>query len=252
MHMHPIIQALLLSLASLPAVLSAQQLRLQHIRSLSIPSDDGQQGVATDGKYLYVQNTQQLFQYNLNGKLLHASSRLTLHHGGIAWVAGKLYCAVSGCEPTGSPVQRVHVYDPQTFQLLQQHDVSRHFSICAGGIAYRRNHFYVAASFFDNDHMDTIVQFTAHFNHVKTYQVPIRSPFGIQGLEYLPDSDQFQIHSHGKDFYRINARFDQASLVRGKAAFDLQDLTRLDNQTLLINHRDAAKLVFVRVLTDGR
>ena len=252
MHMHPIIQALLLSLASLPAVLSAQQLRLQHIRSLSIPSDDGQQGVATDGKYLYVQNTQQLFRYDLTGKLLHTSSRFTLHHGGIAWVAGKLYCAVSGCEPNGSPVQRVHVYDPQTFQRLQQHDVSRHFTICAGGVAYRRNHFYVAASFFDNEHMDTIVQFNAQFNHVKTHRVPFRSPFGIQGLEYLPDSDQFQIHSHGQDFYRINARFDPQSLVRGKAAFELQDLARLDNQTLLINHRDAAKLLFVRVITNGR
>ena len=37
---------------------------------LQIPTDDGQQGVATDGKFVYVQNTQQLFKYDLNGKLV--------------------------------------------------------------------------------------------------------------------------------------------------------------------------------------
>ena len=37
---------------------------------LLIPSDDGQQGVATDGEFIYVQNSQQLFKYLLNGKLI--------------------------------------------------------------------------------------------------------------------------------------------------------------------------------------
>ncbi|MBB73123.1 MAG: hypothetical protein CMJ75_01275 [Planctomycetaceae bacterium] len=242
---------LFLSLVSLSAAQPAEQLRMKQIRSLSIPTDDGQQGIATDGKYLYVQNTQQLFKYDLNGALLKTGSRQKYHHGGITWVAGRLYCAVSGCEPTGSPIQRVHVYDPRTFQLLQQHDVSTHFAICAGGIAYRRNHFYLAASYFDDDHPDTIVQFDAHFKHVKTHRVAFRSPFGIQGLEYLPDTDQFQIHSHGRDFYRINPRFDLQSLVRGQADFELQDLARFDKQTLLVNHRDAAKLLFVRIVSSG-
>ena len=252
MHFRLSLRFLLFCVACLPRPLPAEQLRLQHLRSLSIPTDDGQQGVATDGKHLFVQNTQQLFKYDLNGRLLNTSSKQTLHHGGITWVAGKLYCAVSGCEPTGSPIQRVHVYDPETFRLLQHHDISKHFTICAGGIAYRKNHFYLGASFFDNDHTDTIVQFDAQFTHIKTYQVAFRSPFGIQGLEYLPASDQFQIHSHGRDFYRINACFDRQSLLPGQANFELQDVARLDDQTLLINHRNAAKLLFVRVIADGR
>ena len=244
--------SLLLSTAVLPTPLSGEELQYKLVRALSIPAADGQQGIATDGKSLYVQNTQQLFKYDLDGKLLRSGPKLKLHHGGITWVEGKLYCAVSGCEPNGSPIQRVHVYDPETFQFRQSHDVSKHFTICAGGIAYRRNHFYLAASYFDNDHPDTIVQLDTHFKHVKTYRVAFHSPFGIQGLEYLPASDQFQIHSHGHDFYRINARFENQSLLRGKADFDLQDLARLDPQTLLINHRAAEQLWYVRVLSKGR
>ena len=56
---------------------------------LLIPSNDGQQGVATDGEFIYVQNTQQLFKYRLNGQLLVKGPRLKLHHGGIVFVKGR-------------------------------------------------------------------------------------------------------------------------------------------------------------------
>ena len=69
---------------------------------LQIPTDDGQQGVATDGKYVYVQNTQQLFKYDLNGKLVKAGPKLMLHHGGIVHVKGLVYAAVSGCDSNGT------------------------------------------------------------------------------------------------------------------------------------------------------
>ena len=55
------------------------------IKRLVIPSDDGQQGVATDGEFIYVQNTQQLFKYRLNGKFVMEGPRLKLHHGGIVF-----------------------------------------------------------------------------------------------------------------------------------------------------------------------
>ena len=46
---------------------SGQQkhLSMPIIKKLVIPSDDGQQGVATDGEFIYVQNTQQLLKYRL-------------------------------------------------------------------------------------------------------------------------------------------------------------------------------------------
>ena len=40
---------------------------------LQIPADDGQKSVTTDGKFFYVQNTQPLFKYDLNGKLVRQS-----------------------------------------------------------------------------------------------------------------------------------------------------------------------------------
>ena len=232
----------------LPGSLYGGELCFQVTRELAIPSDDGQQGIATDGVHLFVQNTQQLFKYDREGKLVLAGPKRKLHHGGITHVDGKLYCAVSGCDAGGSPIHRINVYDAQSLRFMTTHDVSGHFTVCAGGIAYRNKHFYVAESYFDDDHSDYIVQFDAKFRHIKSHRVAFRSSFGIQGLEYLPDSDQFQIHSHARDFYRINARFDNATLVRGKTDFDLQDLARLDAHTLVTNHRAAAKILFVKVV----
>ena len=45
----------------------------------------GQQGIATDGKHVYVQATHVLLKYNLGGKLLAKSSRRRYHHGGITY-----------------------------------------------------------------------------------------------------------------------------------------------------------------------
>ena len=231
-----------------PGLLSGGELRFQVTRVLSLPSDDGQQGIATDGVHLFVQNTQQLFKYDLSGKLLVTGPKRKLHHGGITHVAGKLYCAVSGCEPAGSPIHQINVYDSESLKLLATHDVRQHFTVCAGGIAWHRKHFFVAESYFDDDHEDRIVQFDATFKHVKTHTVAVRSPAGIQGLEYLPESNQFQVHSHAGDFYRINAHFDNTSVIPGKSDFALQDLARLTAETILVNHRAAASVLFVKVV----
>ena len=85
------------------------------------------------------------------------------------------------------------------------------------------------------------------FRHIKTHEINFKSPFGIQGLEYLPGRDQFQVHSHGKAFYRINGRLENDSLIIGQSGFDLQDLTRLDRKTLIINHRGTESLEFVEI-----
>ena len=86
---------------------------------LQIPADGGQQGVATDGKFVYVQNTQQLFKYGLNGKLVTAGPKLMLHHGGIVHVKGLVYAAVSGCDSNGTNQHRVHVYNAQSLALIE-------------------------------------------------------------------------------------------------------------------------------------
>jgi len=108
---------------------------------LQIPADDGQQGVATDGKFVYVQNTQQLFKYDLNGKLVTAGPKLMLHHGGIVHVKGLVYAAVSGCDSNGTNQHRVHVYNAQSLALIEKHDVGAHFTVCAGGITHHKSHF---------------------------------------------------------------------------------------------------------------
>ena len=238
---------LLLSLLIPLAAEAAEPLGFQVKRQLHLPSDDGQQGIGTDGKFLFVQNTQQLFKYDLDGELIKAGPKLRLHHGGIVCVNGKIYVAVSGCEPAGTNQHLVHVYDAQSLALLEKHEIGEHFTVCAGGIAYRKGRFFVAESFFDNDHFDRIVEFDSQFKHGTHHTVKFKSPYGIQGLEYLPATDQFHVHSHGRDFYRIDASFQNDSLIAGKADFDLQDVTRLDAKTLVVNHRADESLLLIKL-----
>ena len=105
----------------------------------------------------------------------------------------------------------------------------------------------MAESFFDDEHLDKIVDFDASFQHIKDYRIDFKSPYGIQGLEYLPGTDQFQIHSHGKVFYRINGHFEIHSLILGQANFELQDLARIDAETLVVNNREDQTLEFVKI-----
>ena len=59
------------ALSLIPLVVEAGDPLVFHVTGrLQIPADDGQQSVATDGKFVYVQNTQPLFKYDLNGKLV--------------------------------------------------------------------------------------------------------------------------------------------------------------------------------------
>ncbi len=236
----------ILSLITLIATgLRADSLSFTIQRELHLPTSDGQQGIATDGKFLYVQLTQQLLKYDLRGTLIRKSAKFELHHGGITVVGKKVFVAVSKCERTGTKRHFVHEYDTGTLEFVAKHEVGTHFSVCAGGIAHRKGRFFVAESFFDDDHSDRIVEFDKSFQLVTVHEVSFRSPYGIQGLEYLPETDEFQVHSHGRDFYRINARFESESIVKGRAEFDLQDLARLDAETLVVNRRDAKKLIFI-------
>ena len=229
------------------AIKAEEPIRFRVKRELHLPSDDGQQGIATDGQFLFVQNSQQLLKYDLDGNLVQAGPRLPLHHGGIVCLRGKIYAAVSGCDPEGTDEHYVHVYDGRSLALVEKHDIGAHFTVCAGGIAYRQGRFFVAESFFDNDHLDRIVEFDESFQPIQDYTISFKSPYGVQGLEYLPATDQFQIHSHGSAFYRINASFQNDSLVEGQAEFDLQDVARLDEQTLLVNQRQAESVLFIEL-----
>ena len=235
----------------LTTALSGEPLSFVVQRELHIPADDGQQGIATDGEFFYVQLTRQLRKYDLSGDLVKVGPRSELHHGGATVVGDRAFVAVSGCESEGTRKHFVHVYDTRTLGLVTVHDIGKHFSVCAGGIAYRKGRFFVAESFFDDDHTDRIVEFDANFKQIRVHDVKFRSPHGIQGLEYLPVTDQFQVHSHGRDFYRINARFESESIVAGTADFDLQDVARLDAEVLVINRRDVEKLVFVKSQSAG-
>ncbi len=226
---------------------SPEELTFQVIRELSIPTKESQQGIGTDGRYLYVQTSYRLMKYDLDGKLVAAGDRLESHHGGITVVDGKVYCAVSQCSKEGTDKHWVRVYDAESLKHLASHDVGQHFSVCAGGIAHLDGHFFVAESFFDNDHADRIVEFDAAFRHVRTHEIDFKSPYGIQGLDYLPATDQFQVHSHGLEFYRINSRLESASIQPGKAGFNLQDVAFQKDDVVIVNSRKAQKVLFVRV-----
>ncbi len=142
----------------------------------------------------------------------------------------------------------IRVYDTGSLQLVTSHDVGRHFSVCAGGIAHHDGRFFVAESFFDNDHADRIVEFDAAFQYIRTHEPEFKSPYGIQGLEYLPATDQFQIHSHGPEFYCANSRFESHSIRAGRASYKLQDVALLKDDILLVNSRKAQKVLFVRIV----
>lgn len=224
-----------------------KELTFQVIRELSIPTEESQQGIGTDGQHLYVQTSYRLLKYGLDGKLVATGERSRWHHGGITVVDGKVYCAVSECSKEGTDKHWVRVYDAESLKHVASHDVGRHFSICAGGIAHRDGHFFVAESFFDDDHTDRIVEFDSAFRHIRTHEIDFKSPYGIQGLDYLPSSDQFQVHSHGPEFYRINSRLESASIRPGKAGFNLQDVALQKKDVLIVNSRKAQRVLFVRV-----
>lgn len=214
----------------------------------SFPETSGvQQGIATDGTYVYVQSTSLLVKYDLEGREVARSGKLELHHGGITYHEGRIYATASECCKQGTRVHWVYVYDAETLGKVAEHDIGEHFTVCAGGIAYYDGHFYVAESYFDNDHGDYVVQFDPEFKVVATYHVDFNCPFGIQGLDYLPSRHQFMVNSHGRAFYFIDPNFDNATIVPGTAPFALQDVASLDAATILLNDRDGKRVVFASV-----
>ncbi len=210
-------------------------------------SGGGQQGIATDGKHVYVQYTTQLVKYDLEGKLLARGEKSRWHHGGICHHDGKIYAAVSECARKGSKKHWVYVYDAGSLKKLAEYDIGKKFDVCAGGIACHDHHFYVAESYYDNDHDDYIVQFDAEFKPVRSYRIRFKCPYGIQGLDYLPSIGKFMVNSHGKAFYLIDPDFDRRTLEPGTAPFALQDVASLNATTVLINDRAGKRVVFVRI-----
>ncbi len=207
----------------------------------------GQQGIATDGKHVYVQSTFVLTKYDLRGKRLANGDKQRWHHGGIAYHDGKIYAAVSECVKTGTRKHWVYVYDAETLEKVAEHDVGKKFGVCAGGIAYHDHYFYVGESYFDNDHDDYVVQFDTDFKPVRSYRVRFKCPYGIQGLTYLPSAKKFMVNSHGRAFYLIDTKFDSRTIEPGRAPFALQDVACLDRSTVLINDRSGKRVVFARL-----
>ncbi|MBN2376560.1 MAG: hypothetical protein JXD22_09170 [Sedimentisphaerales bacterium] len=203
----------------------------------------GQQGIATDGSFIYIQ-AKNLLKFDMEGKLICQSEPQDIHGGGITHHDKKIYVASSKCDPAGTKVHKVYVYNAQDLKKIAEYDIGEHFGICAGGIAYYDNHFYVAESYWDNDHYDYIVKFDEEFNFVASYQVEFKCPYGIQGLDYIAYLGVFQVNSHGKDFYRINTNFDSGTVEPGRAPFDLQDVACLNQNTLLYNDRAGRRIVF--------
>ena len=232
--------------ATKPRPAGTPSLKLTVSRSFPV-AQVGQQGIATDGKCVYVQCTSILLKYDLKGKLLAKSDRARLHHGGITHHDGRIYAAVSKCAKTATRKHWVYVYDAANLKRLAVYDVGDRFEICAGGIARHDGHFYVAESYYDSDHDDYLVVFDADFKAVRSHRIAFKCPYGIQGLDYLPALGKFMVNSHGREFYLIDPDFDVGTLRPGLAPFALQDVACLKGSTVLINDRAGKRVVFARV-----
>ena len=91
------------------------------------------------------------------------------------------------------------------------------------------------------------VQLISFSQFSQDHQIDFKSPFGIQGLEYIPQKKSFQVHSHAEIFYQINDRFEKESMVIGRASFELQDLALLNKNTIISNNRDAQTIEFAKI-----
>ncbi len=212
----------------------------------------GQQGIATDGTHIYVQSTFVLAKYDRQGTLLAKTEKLEWHHGGITYHEGHVYAAVSECAKEGTDKHWVYVYDAESLTKSAIYDVSKHFTVCAGGIAYLDGHFYVAESYYDNDHPDYVVQFDTDFHFVAAFTIDFKCPYGIQGLAYLPESDKFMVNSHGKPFYLISRDFRNSTLERGEAPFAMQDIAHFNGTALVLNDRPGRRIVFAELTTSNK
>ncbi len=223
---------------------SSLVLTISHTFPEAVP---GQQGIATDGTHVYVQSTSVLAKYGIEGTLLKKTEELEWHHGGIAYHEGHIYAAVSACPREGTDKHWVFVYNAETLAKTATYDIAEYFKVCAGGIAYFDGHFYVAESYYDNDHADYIVQFDREFKFVAAFKIDFKCPYGIQGLAYLPERDKFMVNSHGKAFYLIGTDFDNATLELGEAPFALQDVAFLKGTTIVLNDRPGRRIAFAEL-----
>ncbi len=214
-------------------------------------SVDVQQGIATDGEHIFVQSTKVLAKYDGAGRLIQKSAEREWHHGGIAYHDGHIYAAVSECSRAGTEKHWIVVYDAESLEEVAIHDMSAYFTVCAGGIAYHDGHFYVAESYYDDDHRDYIVEFDEDFQLVAKHRVEFKSPYGIQGLAYLPSVDRFILNSHGKAFYLIDTDFDSESIEYGSAPFALQDVAHFDGGTFVVNDRAGRRVVLTELARDS-
>jgi len=215
------------------------------VRKFFAAPGGAQQGIATDGTHVFVQSTFVLVKYDMTGAELARTSKLEWHHGGITYHDGKVYAAASECCKKGTKVHLVCVYDAETLEKVAEHDIGEHFTVCAGGIAYYDGHFYVAESYFDDEHNDYIVEFDPAFNRVASYTLDFKCPYGIQGLDYIPQLKKFMVNSHGREFYLVDTSLDSGTVEPGLAPFNLQDVAYLNPATLLLNQRDSREVAFV-------
>src|SRR3989344_5672823 len=198
-----------------------------------------QQGVATDGTFVYISDTTKIYKYTLGGVLVTSSTAIADHFGGIDYYDGHIYAATSECPSSGTSVrQYVYKYDTD-LQKVAEFDISADFTICAGAIAYHDNNFYVAESYFDSANDDKIVKYDTSFNTVATYTLNHKCVLGIQGIEYIDSLDKFRILCHSTEYLDVDTSFTNGSIQTGTATFNLQGLDVLNSTTILYNDRDS-------------
>lgn len=233
---------------------TAKEIKLKIKKSLKMPQA---QSIATDGKYIYT-IPGGLVKYDMNGNELSRGNADDRHFGGFTYLDGKLYCAVSECTEKGTDKHSVVVFSTESMEIIAEHDIGDYFGICAGGMEYFDGCFYVAESYFDNDHFDYIARFDKKFNYVDSYRVDFKSPYGIQGLAYLPSLDMFQVNSHGNEFYLIDTDFNSSTIWPGLTSTEefphgLQDVAYFDENTILLNangREGDLNIVFAEVIIE--
>ena len=207
-----------------------------------------QQGIATDGTYIFVSNTTNIYKYSFDGTLLATSAAITDHFGGIDYYDGYIYGAESAC-PSSGTTSNHHIYKYDTdLQKVAEFDISNDFTICAGAIAYYNNNFYVAESYYDGTHYDRIVKYDTSFNYITTYTLNHQCSLGIQGFKYISPLSKFRLNCHSTEYFDIDTNFTNGSIQTGTSPFNLQDLSYVSGTTVLYNDRDSQ---VIKVISDS-
>ena len=181
------------------------------------------QGVTTDGTYIYVSSSSEIYKYFKNGTLISSVSNPDGGHwGDLCYANGKLY--IAWCENASEipTISGVYVYNASNLAFIQKYNITANAG--AGTITYNptNNHFYVGEACPGYTYYDHFREYDENFTLIASYVNDFRCGYGVNGLSYThPRVDyrvSFLVTSHDTEFYFADSEFNVVGI--GYAPFD--------------------------------